>query len=1289
MAKPKQILELEKHYGIQLREVKEEAIIMSWGKGINTFLLNKQKHIIGLNINYNKISDYSFLKGLPQLQSLDLRANQISDARFLQGLTQLQSLNLHYNQISDVRFLAALTQLQSLSLSYNQISDARFLQGLTQLQSLNLNSNQISDARFLQGLTKLQSLSLSHNQISDARFLQGLTQLQSLNLNSNQISDARFLQGLTKLQSLSLSHNQISDARFLQGLTQLQSLNLFGNQISDASFLAALTQLQSLDLSHNQISDVRFLQGLTQLQSLSLSFNKISDASFLAALTQLQSLNLDSNEIKDYSFLAALTQLQSLSLSHNQISDASFLAALTQLQSLNLDSNEIKDYSFLGGMTQLQSLNLDSNQISDASFLAALTQLQSLNLDSNEIKDYSFLAALTQLQSLSLKDNQISDYSFLAELMQLQSLSLNDNQISKFTLAFLRKFKKLKSLYLSGNPIQNIPKEIFSKNNCLEPVRNYLEDLEQGKSKNNVLKLIFIGNGNVGKTQIAKRFTEQEKFVFDSQHRSTHAIVRMKRDFGEVELQLWDFAGQDIYHATHRLFMQTRALFVLVWDWENERQPFHTWEGKNYKNEKLLYWLEYAACFGQGSPILVLQNKVDTPEDAQKCLMQQVQHYYQKHYPILGFVQVSAKTGRGFAILEDRLDEKLAKNPTLQAFLNQELPNSWIAVRLAVEALQDKEQKTMEFGDFQALCAKQAVKKSTSTILNYLHDTGLVYYQSRYFGGKIILNQDWAIKAVYQILDRTSTIAEILFDQQGRLKYRNLCQIWSNHSDAEKKLFMDFMLSTELCFETTDKNIEKWWEEKPLEERSFVLPAFLPEQMPLEVDFLVGEYIGELAPSTRGEKYEVVRRYRFLPTVFMQRFIVAANRLSEVDLMWQQGIFLDTTEGAAIVKANYEQKEMVIQANTPVLLRRIEEELDKIANEGKIKAQERKSSNDPKDPLRLHEAYMRGLKGLRPKDKTNILSRTPKQKNRQMYETIKDYIVEGRIDKAFKETLIWVQNMDNRASSLEFDLLRSRYRNNEVRYHDGKLALHDYRVEHNHITEALLKMLEKLRKAEKEEDGSAIGGSNNVVISGVSGSKIQIGGNKPAIPKEKILFLAANPSDASRLQTDLEYRIIKAELERGQSRDSYEFLLPQLSLTIGELIRAMKVKPEIVHFSGHGTTKGIVTVQDNNLHQILPIPALQRLFKRVKGHTKVVLLNACHSAAQAEMISKFGMYVIGNNLPIGDNAAISFAKGFYIGLGDGKTVEEAFDDAMIVLLTENAQYVDVVEIWKDGVQLDL
>ena len=118
-------------------------------------------------------------------------------------------------------------------------------------------------------------------------------------------------------------------------------------------------------------------------------------------------------------------------------------------------------------------------------------------------------------------------------------------------------------------------------------------------------------------------------------------------------------------------------------------------------------------------------------------------------------------------------------------------------------------------------------------------------------------------------------------------------------------------------------------------------------------------------------------------------------------------------------------------------------------------------------------------------------------------------------------------------------------------------------------------------------------------------------------------------------------------------------------------------------------TEGILITNNANTSVVIPTNALKRLFKRIKNTAELVLLNSCYSAEQAKTISELGVYVIGNNAPIGDDAAIAFAKGLYTGLSEDKAFEEAFDFAMFNLETVGAAYANVIEVWKDGEQLNL
>lgn len=165
----------------------------------------------------------------------------------------------------------------------------------------------------------------------------------------------------------------------------------------------------------------------------------------------------------------------------------------------------------------------------------------------------------------------------------------------------------------------------------------------------------------------------------------------------------------------------------------------------------------------------------------------------------------------------------------------------------------------------------------------------------------------------------------------------------------------------------------------------------------------------------------------------------------------------------------------------------------------------------------------------------------------------------------------------------------------------------------------------------------------------------------------KILALSSSPSDASHLRLDIEVRGIKEELERAQYRDRFEFI-SEGAVRVDDLSRAiLKYKPDIVHFSGHGTEQGLVLEDDSGKVQVVSIEALSRLFKWGRNTIKCVFLNACYSQVQAEAIHQNIDCVIGMNQAIGDRAAIRFAAKFYQALVDGEAFQSAYEYACTAL----------------------
>jgi hypothetical protein len=164
----------------------------------------------------------------------------------------------------------------------------------------------------------------------------------------------------------------------------------------------------------------------------------------------------------------------------------------------------------------------------------------------------------------------------------------------------------------------------------------------------------------------------------------------------------------------------------------------------------------------------------------------------------------------------------------------------------------------------------------------------------------------------------------------------------------------------------------------------------------------------------------------------------------------------------------------------------------------------------------------------------------------------------------------------------------------------------------------------------------------------------------------KVLLLSANPID-SPLNIDEEFRAIDQKLRSAEHRDHVELIkhgAVRLEDVAGLLMRH---KPHIVHFSGHGAANGIALTGADGKGRLVPPDALANIFRALRNNVRVVLLNACDSATQAEAIVSEIDCSVGMSDEIEDDAAIAFAAAFYEALGYGRSVQTAFDLALVQL----------------------
>lgn len=168
----------------------------------------------------------------------------------------------------------------------------------------------------------------------------------------------------------------------------------------------------------------------------------------------------------------------------------------------------------------------------------------------------------------------------------------------------------------------------------------------------------------------------------------------------------------------------------------------------------------------------------------------------------------------------------------------------------------------------------------------------------------------------------------------------------------------------------------------------------------------------------------------------------------------------------------------------------------------------------------------------------------------------------------------------------------------------------------------------------------------------------------------KILILAANPIDSVRLQLDQEVRDIREGLERARNREAFA-ITQRWAVRPRDIQRSVQDElPQIVHFSGHGKgEEGLYFESPSGGSQLVAGKALASLFKLFvqKASIECVVLNGCYSKVQAEAIVEQVPYVIGMQNSVNDQAAIEFSVGFYSSLGNGDSVEFAFESGKVAM----------------------
>jgi hypothetical protein len=618
-------------------------------------------------------------------------------------------------------------------------------------------------------------------------------------------------------------------------------------------------------------------------------------------LDWLEKLYLTYNKLKELpDSISLLQNLSQLYLRKNDLSELpNSISHLQNLSQLFLNDNQLRELpDSISRLQNLSQLDLSENQLREIpDFISHLQNLSTLFLNDNQLRELpDSISRLQNLSYLNLSSNQLSKLpDSISRLQNLSYLNLSFNQLRELPNS-IGNLQNLSKLHLNGNPLVNPPIEIANRG--IKAIREYFrETAEEGEDTLYEAKLIIVGEGTAGKTTLARKILDPNA-PMPKPEETTKGIDVLEWHFNmdngqDFRVNIWDFGGQEIYHATHQFFLTKRSLYLLVVDSRKE-------------HSHLNYWLNIVELFSENSPLLIVKNELgDRPVQMDE---RQLKGRFANLKESLPTNLGNPQGGSGLAAIKKAIAYHISQLP----HIGNSLPKTWIKVR---EKLEEDERNHISLDEYLLVCDQNGFKFKQESVTDgrlvlsqYFHDLGSILHfqedQTSPLYKTVILKPKWGTYAAYQVLDNNRVRQNL-----GKFTTAELNQIWQDveYQNMQSEL-LELMLKFKLCYPL------------PNAKNTYIAPQLLDSNQPKyswnDSDNLLLHY-----------------DYDFMPRGILTRFIVEMHQYIDEPNVWKSGVLLKRDNTSAEVIETYDRREIKIRlsgSNKRGFLEVITDQLDEI-----------------------------------------------------------------------------------------------------------------------------------------------------------------------------------------------------------------------------------------------------------------------------------------------------------------------------------------------------------------------
>lgn len=384
--------------------------------------------------------------------------------------------------------------------------------------------------------------------------------------------------------------------------------------------------------------------------------------------------------------------------------------------------------------------------------------------------------------------------------------------------------------------------------------------------KQTEIKIALVGDGGVGKTSIVG-FLKHGKTPLEKN--TTHGIEISELEIistdGSIKANIWDFGGQEIYHAIHELFFTSNTIYLLVVDARQENE--------------IHYWVQSISNLAGNVPIVIVINKTDLyPSfDLNRSLLT-------SQYPnIIGFVKVSC-------LLETGLDE--LKQILIQAIESLKInfiaiPPSWNRVKNTLELLNED---FIEYDKFKSICIDNEIvdNEAQHALSDFLHNQGaIVHFKNFSLYNTIVINPLWITEAAYLILNSNTAASK-----NGVVSYSDIENIFKAYSLKYISTKVQYIIRIIMEFELLLK----------IDSDVYIIPSLLKINEPnLEADFF--------------NSLKLNFTYDFLPKNLFPKVICRLAKSLQAKHLWRNGLLMEINGSFGLVRKDEFTRQISIEVS--------------------------------------------------------------------------------------------------------------------------------------------------------------------------------------------------------------------------------------------------------------------------------------------------------------------------------------------------------------------------------------